>query len=627
MHNFIFPLLTRRVTAALVLAVAAAAMVQAAEPPEKNSRATTAPKSGSPYESDPGKYVEEPTKNMPAPKEAATKPGIKPRPGGASRTLDDTGLQRVLSKLPPGTRHQSTMMPLRDGVKLVTDIFLPPEGEGPWPTVLLRTQYSRWDERAMNSMKGTPCVLVVQNVRGAWGSEGAGTFDLYTFESDRNDGYDTIEWVAKQKWSNGKVGMWGPSGHGIAPINAMWALPPHLTVVDVNVTCDNPNLYFIYDNGARRFLYSWMAQRGLKTKGGEWPRPTVYPFNPDKYFDFLKETAPKIKTYYRINAGWFDVFSEAALDHFAILAPHNKMYAQMSASGHGALGGDLKFTARNKFPAEAQKISARGLKECLTEEKVPATKSCLAYFLMGDGKDKNAPGNVWMTTDKWPVDHKATSYYMHQDGSLSLEPSKDKTASLTYQYDPKNPVPTLGGKYDVSDPKRMQIGPLDQRPQADRKDILRFKSEPLSEPVGITGKIFAEIHVSSDCSDTMFTAKLVDIYPDGYEAVIRDSAMLARYSQGLDKPAPLEKGKVYKLKMDLWSTALVFNKGHRIGIYVSSSSDPAYEVHPNTYEPVQSIADAKVAQNTVQLSADHPSRLILPVVAKETYINLGQARP
>ena len=187
---------------------------------------------------------------------------------------------------------------------------------------------------------------------------------------------------------------------------------------------------------------------------------------------------------------------------------------------------------------------------------------------MGDTKDATAPGNVYMVTDHWPVEHTPTSYYMHTGGSLALEASEDKAAKATYVYDPKNPVPSLGGNYDVSDPKRLQIGPLDQRPLKDRKDILRFTSAPLTEPVGITGKVWAELHVSSDAPDTMFTAKLVDIYPDGYEAVIRESAMLARYHQGLDKPAPLQTGKVYKLSMDMWSTALVFNTGHLSLIHI-----------------------------------------------------------
>lgn len=119
--------------------------------------------------------------------------------------------------------------------------------------------------------------------------------------------------------------------------------------------------------------------------------------------------------------------------------------------------------------------------------------------------------------------------------------------------------------------------------------------------------------------DTLFVVKLVDVYPDGYEAPVRESAGLARYHQGLDRSAPVEKGKIYSLDLDLWSTALVFNKGHRIAVYVSSSSKDAYEVHPNTYEPVGSIDQSRKARNTIHLSADHPSKVVLPVIARESY--------
>ena len=594
-------------TSLLVLSLAAAVAL---------GQATPAPAT------DPGKYVEEPTKNMDDQGRAVK--GAVPAGGN----LLEKGLAEVLAKMPKGTRHESVMMPLRDGVKLATEIFLPPEGNGPWPVVLLRTQYSRMDYRGFNKMGGTPMVMVLQNTRGAYGSEGRGSFNPMDFRVDINDGYDTVEWIAQQKWCNGKVGMWGPSGHGIAAINALWSLAPHLTAIDVNVTMDNAYLYIALNNGARRFLYSWLSQRGMKTQTNEWPRPTVVPYNPQAYFDFLKEVAPKVKAYYRDNGGWFDVFSEAALDHFAALAPYGKAYVQMGASGHGKLFGDLTFPARNQMPAEAMKLSkASGLDQCLSQGLPEGQKSCLAYFLMGDGKDRTAPGNVWMTTDKWPVDHTPTSYYLQADGSLTPEASKNKGASLSYDYDPRNPVPMIGGHHQVSDQKNPNIGPMDQRPNGSRKDILRFKSEPLAEPVGITGKVWVELHVSSDAPDTMFTAKLVDIYPDGYEAVIREGAILARYHRDWSKPIPLEKGKIYKLSMDLWSTALVFAKGHRIAVYVTSSSDPAYEVHPNTYDPVASIEQAKVARNTVHLSAEHASRLILPVVAKETYLKLGEATP
>jgi hypothetical protein len=204
---------------------------------------------------------------------------------------------------------------------------------------------------------------------------------------------------------------------------------------------------------------------------------------------------------------------------------------------------------------------------------------------------------------------------MQKDGTLRAAAPKDKDASLTFTYDPKDPVPSVGGNYDLG----AKNGPLDQRPLKDRKDVLRFATAPLEEPVGVVGKIWVELHVSSDCPDTEFTAKLIDVYPDGYEAVMRASAMVARYYDGLNKPQRLEKGKVYKLEMDCWSTAVVFNKGHKIAVHVSSSDSPAYEVHPNTYEPVASIDKAAVAHNTMHLSADHASKVILPVIVKELH--------
>jgi len=230
--------------------------------------------------------------------------------------------------------------------------------------------------------------------------------------------------------------------------------------------------------------------------------------------------------------------------------------------------------------------------------------------LMGDTLDANGPGNIWKTTEVWPVQHAPTEYYLHGDGTLSTHKPNAKDAALTYTYDPKDPAPSVGGNYALG----VKSGPLDQRPLKDRKDILRFVSEPLSEPLAITGKVWADLSFSSDAADTMFVVKLVDIYPNGYEALVRETAGLARYHQGLNKPAPLEKGKTYALKLDLWSTALVFNKGHRIAVHVTSSSKEAYEVHPNSFEQVGSIEKAQVARNTIYGSSDRASKVILPVV-------------
>ena len=514
--------------------------------------------------------------------------------------------------------HESVMVPMRDGVKLCTEIFLPRDkGPGPWPVVLQRTPYTRWDiKKRLGAVPGATVAVVTQNERGRFGSEGAGTFPMESFDNEIQDSYDTIEWCSGQKWCNGKVGMIGVSGHGIAGFNAIWSGAPHLVAVNLSITADNA-YYLCYNNGVRRYLYDWLKQRGGSPK--PWPRPTTAPYDARARQAFIAERGAKCQAAFADSSGWYDIFSEALLDGFAALASTNKVYITIAPEGHGQIGGELKYP-KAPMPTE---LKTRTFKQWLTEDNSQAaTESTLVYYLMGDTRDPAAPGNVWKVTNKWPVASTPTSYYLQKDGSLMAAPPADKEATLSYDYDPRNPVPTHGGNWEF----RLNDGPHDQRPLKDRKDVLHFVTAPLEAPVGITGKVWVELHVSSDVPDTTFMATLVDIYPDGYEALVRHGAIMARYWQGLDKPARLEKGKVYTLEMDLWSTALVFNKGHRIALLVSSSSTPAFEIHPNTFDPVDSMDKAVVAHNTVHLSADHASRLILPVIPKESYARPAAAQ-
>ena len=530
----------------------------------------------------------------------------------AVRADDDIARKaaEALKHLPEGMTHQHLMMPLRDGVKLATEVFKP-AGDGPWPVVLMRTPYSRWDTKSrFTEMKGIACVIVTQNVRGRYGSEGAGTFPKESFDNEINDSYDCIEWIAKQPWCNGRVGMIGVSGHGMAASNALWSNAPHLVAVHPRISAGNAYLYWIYSNGARRYEYVWLGQRGVKVTS--WPRPTTSPFDLKKRRSFVAKRAAKAKIAFETGTGWYDLFSEAALDNFQALAHTGKCHVTLGPTGHGGIGGELKYPRRRR-PAG---LKVRSFRQWMTEpEPAEPTKSTLVYYLMGDTMDPEAPGNVWKTTHTWPVEHTPTSFYLGKDGTLTRTAPTARKASLTYTHDPRNPVPTHGGNYSTG----TKNGPHDQRPLAGRKDVLRFVTEPLAEAVGITGKVRLELHISSDAPDTMFVATLVDIYPNGYEALVRQSAMLARYWQGLDKPAPLKKGKVVTLDMDMWSTALVFNKGHRIALLVAGSSEKSYEVHPNTYQPVASMDKAVVAHNRVHVSARHASRLILPVIAKESF--------
>lgn len=535
--------------------------------------------------------------------------GIGDAPGqNKIAEINKAELEKCLAKLPAGTRHEHVMMPLRDGVKLATDIFLPAKSDGPWPVMLLRTPYSRFDPRPVQVMDPEPCVLVVQNQRGRYGSEGTPPKD--SFANEVEDSFDAIEWCAKQKWCNGKVSMWGPSGHGISPSNAVWSKAPHLVAVNVTITGDDAYLHWCFNNGARRAFYSWMGQRNQQVT--DWPRPTTIPYDLKPRQAFLAKQAADNKVYFIASAGWYDLFSEGALDAFEALAPNGRAFVAVGPGGHGPIGGDLKYPSRN----QPKDVQIPTIKQLMTGQEPKQAKSALVYFLMGDTRDPAAPGNVWKVSNLWPVPHTPTDYFLHKDGTLTTQKPTNKAASLTFTYDPKDPAPSLGGNYAIG----VKSGPLDQRPAKDRKDTLRFVSEPLTEPVGITGRVWADLHFTSDVPDTMFVVKLVDLYPDGYEALVRESAGLARYHQGLDRPAAIEPGKTYSLKLDLWSTALVFNKGHRIGVYVTSSSKEAYEVHPNTFEPVKSIDQAKVARNTMHLSPEHPSKVILPVIAKESYL-------
>ena len=253
--------------------------------------------------------------------------------------------------------------------------------------------------------------------------------------------------------------------------------------------------------------------------------------------------------------------------------PHTRLV--IGGTAHGKMQGLA-------FPADAapRTQSTDWLVERLKETRIQAHDNPrVLYFVMGDVRDPEAPGNVWKQADTWPVPHTPTAFYFKEDGGLSRE-AQAGTAALSYAYDPGDPVPTIGGA-NLFLPK----GPMDQRPLGNRKDILRFASAPLAQSLEITGKVLVQLRISTDVSDTTFMAKLMDVYPDGYEALILDSAVMARYWQGLDRPDRLDNGRAYELTVDLWSTAWVFNKGHRIAVHITSSNSPRYEPPPEHLRP------------------------------------------
>jgi len=505
------------------------------------------------------------------------------------------------------TVHEE-MVTMRDGVHLATSIYLPP-GEGPWPVVLTRTPYGKdamYGPQAHKEYLAHGYVRVAQDVRGKFKSEGK----YAAFVDDIKDGYDTIEWIAKQPWSNGKVGMVGPSAMGITQNLAAIAAPPHLVTAFVQVAPSSTFRYSNYPGGLflKNLNEEWLKAQGVPT--GDIARPVIRDYDEEERLHDLRAQVAHVNIPMYNVGGWYDIFEQGTLDSFTVLQTDGGPKARgnqklmMGAFGHGALKGDLK------YPADAGNLNdgdtlrwfdywLKGIDNGIMKE--PAVR----YYVMGDTFDKSAPGNTWRTTDSWPPPSTPTSYYLTESHSLSTA-KPATTGKLSYVSDPKNPVPAIGGNNLM-----MDRGPMDQRIVSNRADVLKFASEPLKEAVEVIGSITAELAVSTDAEDTDFIVKLVDVYPSGYEALVMDQGSKLRYQIQKGGQARPEKNKIYPIKVDLWSTALVFNAGHKIEVLVQSTNSPRFDVHSNTWEPVKSYDQAVKATNTVAL--DGRSKIVLPV--------------
>ncbi len=231
--------------------------------------------------------------------------------------------------------------------------------------------------------------------------------------------------------------------------------------------------------------------------------------------------------------------------------------------------------------------------------------SPVRYYLMGDVSASHAPGNEWRQASNWPIPATASALFL-APGELVAKAAFSGQAS--YVYDPANPVPTLGGNNLYLD-----AGPYDQRSLESRSDVLVFSSRELSEPLEITGPVTVLLSASSSALDSDWTAKLCDVYPNGRSMMMMDGLRRAKYRQGFEEAVLLEPGQPVEVEIELGSTALVFNTGHRIRLTISSSNSPRFEPNPNTGLPWSAEQEIQSATNTVYFNSD--SKLVLPVIS------------
>ena len=517
--------------------------------------------------------------------------------------------------------NQTVMVPMRDGVKLATDIYLP-DGDGPWPTILTRSPYGKSGGAGLAILAGSRgYAFVSQDFRGRFDSEGVDyPVFLHGGWGEHQDGYDTVEWIAAQDWSNGKVGGVGMSAPGV-DLNMMApSQPPHLVCQYVVVAFSSMYHQSVYQGGALRkaLMEMWLSAHSFDPENIRLIRA-----NPD-YNDFWKEyncesVAHRVNVPIMFVGGWYDIFSAGSVNSFVSIqnnggeGARGKCRLVMEAYGHGRSNdSDVIFpdTERPKSANVANlldwfdiwmKNDGEGIDE------IPIVQ----YFVMGDPDDPDKPGNVWKTADSWPVSARTTPVYFTADGVLRRRPPEAAEKSLSYEYDPKDPVPTIGGA-NLSITK----GPKDQRPVEGRPDVLIFTSRELPNPVEITGPVKVKLWASSTATDTDFTAKLCDVYPDGRSIIVVDGIIRASHRDSMEKRELMEPGKIYEFEIDLWPTSIVFSKGHRVRVAISSSNSPRFEPNPNTGKPSGMDEETKVAINTIYLDADHPSHILLPAVSR-----------
>jgi predicted acyl esterase len=525
--------------------------------------------------------------------------------------------------LPP---HQEVFMPMRDGTVLAANVYLP-SGTGPWPVILERTPYLK-DPRdgmppqliqgmtaAIGRYTAAGYAFVVQDVRGKGHSKGF----YAAFADDIPDGYDTVEWVAKQPWSNGKVGITGGSALGITSNMAAIAAPPHLVAAYV-IVAPNDRSANSYMGGVlkEKDTLGWTKQQGASDevldgiRHGALANVITERSDMSQGMQFIRIPIYNI-------GGWYDIFNSGNVYNFAYLQNRGSVGARgnqklfMGPFGHGPLSGDLAYPGLDRGSASAADEMRwwdywlKGIDNGIMDEPP-------VHIVMMAPARKGAfsPKNRIVALANWPPNSREVRYYPATDHGLSTRPPTAAGGSISYKFDPANPVPTAGGANLTFD-----RGPMDQRAIPARQDYLRFETPPLDRDVAIAGHVGVEVWGSTDGPDTDFMAKLVDVYPDGYEALVLDAPIRARYRGGRmpDDVKMMTPGAPEKLDIDMWNTAITFEKGHRIELVITSSNSPRFEVNRNNgAAPGDTSTPARVATNTIYLDKDHPTALVLPVI-------------
>ncbi len=546
---------------------------------------------------------------------------------------------------------------MRDGINLVTDVYLPP-GRGPFPVILSRVPYGTRTDDIFQPAIGhffaeNGFAYIAQNVRGRFGSEG--TFTAYTDDHEIKDAYDTVDWIVSREWSNGIVGVMGESYYGFTALAA--AASDHSAIKAVSAA----NITLAHEKQVLDGAYPLQAS-GLWTldmddaENGEYQdtdqidlyhlplitmgdanglRDVLWRERINGYLDkAAARRAKALEDYEKIQVpvlhfgGWYDTFSRGSIaiwegvklysgdadasdNQWLIMGPwdHDSMSLHLS--------GETVPTNIGRRDAGTEAISTYGdtLLEFFTyflkrEDNGFIDLPRVQYFNVGE--------NDWRYSEQWPPKRsRLRSLYLHSegnagasdDGLLDFVPPKDEPADF-YAYDPREPV-TIIQNTDVG--SRAAALP-DRAELLERDDVLTFETGALLNDMDITGPTAVEIYASSSATDTDFTAALVDVYPDGYALLIQEGILRASFRDKDAEPSPIEPGKIYAFTIDLWATSYTVPAGHKLRVEISSSNFPRFARNLNNGETFGVSDRIEIAEQTIYHNSRYPSRLVLPIM-------------
>ena len=581
----------------------------------------------------------------------------------------------------------NTLIAMRDGIRLSTDIYFPAfqgtKAIGQFPVILERTPYDNSSPSAVTNAKyfaRRGYITAIQDVRGRFESEG----EWYAFAKEAPDGFDTIEWLGIQSWSNGLVGTMGSSYGGSNQSAAATLNPPHLSTMIVGVGASNYYHSSMRHNGAAEQRFQVYAFRMAVTSKEASANPALkaalidafenqmpdivknLPLKKNStllsslpsyekwaldivqntdYDNYWKQRGYAISEYYTEHAdipslylgGWYDSYARNTCESFLKLkeikdSPQKLLMGPWTHGGwEVTYSGDVDFGTDSHINHNDLRLSwfDHYMKNMDTEVKYWPD---IRIFTMGseevrpDDQHRIYKGGFWQDESSWPPrDSLPTRYYLEQEGGLSLNaPQNNDDSCTSYTYDPKNPVPTVGGGLSAADSLKPP-GAYDQRGRLDllgcsdtpplntRDDILTFQTLPLEKPVEVTGPIVIHLWASSSETDTDFTAKLIDVvpsstsYPEGLAINLSDSIIRTRYRNNWSSPEPMIPNNPYEFIFELYPTSNIFNSGHKIRLDISSSNWPRFDINPNTFSSSHMDKSYRLAKQRVFHNIEHQS--------------------